>query len=118
MIKKTNQNAGVNMKTFIILAITMISFSSFGADKVTNLETGKSLAISLEEAEYKNLGKKLDLQLFSATEKDNKIKVELGIGTKIRPARMHDCITVTFSDAKTGYIQNIEKEIDAGSCEF
>ncbi len=106
------------MKTIIFLGITILTFSSFASDKVPNLETAKRAALSLEIAEYSYLGKRFDLQVFSALEKDNKVKVELGIGTVERPARMHDCITVTFTEAKIGYIQNIEKDIDSGSCEF
>jgi hypothetical protein len=106
------------MKTIILLGLTILTCSAQASNKLSNLETAKQVAITLEKAEYSNLGKRFDLRVFSVVEKDNKVKVELGIGTTERPARMHDCITVTFTEAKVGYIQNIEKDIDSGSCEF
>ena len=106
------------MKTFILLGLTILAFNTHASEKVSNLETAKQVSVSLENVEYSNLGDRFDLQILSVVEKDNKVKVELGIGTSERPARMHDCITVTFTAAKVGYIENIEKEIDSGSCEL
>lgn len=106
------------MKTIFLLGLTILASSVQASDKVSNLETAKQISISLEKVDYTYLGKRFDLQVFSVVEKDNQVKVELGIGTIERPARMHDCITVTFTEAKVGYIQNIEKDIDSDSCEF
>jgi hypothetical protein len=106
------------MKTIFLLGLTILASSAQASNKVSNLETAKQVSISLEEVEYSYLGKRFDLQVISVVEKDNKVKVELGIGTTERPVRMHDCITVTFTEATVGYIQNIEKDIDSDSCEF
>lgn len=104
------------MNKFIIVLVFMSLTISFGYAANSNIEKAKEISILIEKADYNYLGKKLNLQVLSKSEKENIVKIEIGVGTIDRPIRIHDCITFLFSNE--GYVQKIDKEMDSGSCTF
>lgn len=98
------------------MILTLSLNTAYSSVVYSNAEKAKEVSISLEKVDYKHLGKRLSLQVFSIKEQENLVKIEIGVGTTDRPARVHDCITVAFSG--TGFIEKIEKDNDSGSCNF
>lgn len=101
------------MTAFLSLLVT--TSTVFAAEpNLENQKTAVKASMAMTKINMDYMGDRLDLQLFSVTEKGLDVKVEIGIGSTDRPARMHNCVTVSFSD--TGYITNISNDIDADSC--
>lgn len=96
-------------------ALSMSSTAWSSAKLLTPVEKATSMAEAITKTDYQHLSSQLDVHVIQATEKADVVKVELGIGTKGKPARMNNCVTVTFDE--TGFVKQIQQELDADSCE-
>lgn len=100
------------LSTFCLLSF---SLTVFAADVQPIKQTATNAAIELTKANYAYMKRRIDIQFFKATESGRNVKVELGIGSIDRPARMHNCVSVNFDE--NGYILNAANEIDSDTCE-
>ena len=101
----------------VILIMMMFTIVKpvLGQVENSNAKKAEDLAIALAKIDYAQLEDRLVLNVFSVLEQENQVKVELGVGTIHRPAKIRNCITITFENE---FVQKIENDIDAGVCNF
>ena len=83
----------VFMKTIFVLFI-MMWMSCLKAETLSlNIKKAEKMAVAMATVDYAHLKNRLRIKVATISEKENQVKVELGIGTVERPSKIYNCMT-------------------------